>query len=109
MAISAKRGSKWTKKRSKIEAEIEDEKRSSWGRLGSRFGVVLVPILGSKIIKLIGFYMLSRKFKLKSTHKGWRRILGRFWIDLVPQMEPKWGPKWSQNGTKNQSKTCQDF
>ena len=48
----AKREPKCSQKRSKIEAEIEDEKGRSLGPCLGRLGVVLVLTLESKIIKI---------------------------------------------------------
>ena len=50
-----KRETKWSQKRVKIEAEIEDEKGISLGSCLGRFGVVLVSMLRSKIIKIQWF------------------------------------------------------
>ena len=47
----SQRGLKWSQERSKVEAKIEDQKGSSLGPCLGRFGVLLVLILGSKVIK----------------------------------------------------------
>ena len=69
-----------------------------------RFGVVLVPILGSKIIKIHWILQVFVKIDVFEHDKVWVSILGRFGIDFGSQMELKWDPKWSENGIKHRSK-----
>ena len=99
-----KRESKWSQKRSKIEAEIEDEKCSSLGPSLGRFGVALVSISGSKIIKNHWFFIRFREkscfLNIYSLKMHFGSILDRFWLPNGAQMAPKMVPKCNPKSIK---------
>ena len=78
----AKREPKCSQKRSKIEAEIEDEKGRSLGPCLGRLGVVLVLTLESKILKHHWFLYIFVKNHVFEQSKVWNGIFCSFWADI---------------------------